>query len=181
MSTKLKIRFWVASMFLYIWNRWFHRMFSLLSRRLREKQYNDMPEKESWLPQHVLQFFASCKWVSDPLKGKWDYISKPEKFYMTREGDCDDYACFATTMLVRPSQIFSVSWMNPDGSMTGHAVCLYKDNQGAYTHIGNWGMRCPFYSLEQVVASIVPKGSFPMIYSIRDKDLKCQVCHRIKL
>lgn len=138
---------------------------------MKERQYPSLPEESCWLPTHVLGFFKDCKWSSDPWNGVYDYVSRPEKFFLTKSGDCDDYALFACTMLIRPSNFLTVSWMEENGTLNGHAVCVYQDSENKWWHLGNWGLRGPFNSLVDVCKSIQPPKATCLLCTLRDREL----------
>lgn len=174
---RIKLAF--IKFFLCFWLKYCYRRFSLINQRVREKKYKECPQKESWLVSTVLNFYKSCEWVSDPLGGKWDYVSKPEKFYMTREGDCDDWAHFAVTMLIKDAHSLSISWKEQSGKYNGHVVCVHKDTDGKFWHMGNWGLCGPFDNLDKVVESILPQDATGLAVSLRDRRLKCVRCWKL--
>lgn len=64
--------------------------------------------------------------------GREDYWQSPEELFLTRRGDCEDFALFAHELLKRngiPSFLLSLY-----GKGLGHTVCIFKEN-GRYRAI----------------------------------------------
>lgn len=167
-----------ASKFLY-------RSVSRLWRWLFEKKYKQMPIGIPWTIDQILIFFKECKWVQDPWGGTIDVISKPEKFYQTKQGDCDEYAAFACTVLLWRSIFLSVQWFDPKkkgfGKFQGHNVCVYFYGR-KWWHIGNWGKRGPYETLLGLIKDVSPEGTILCNYSLRKADtLKVVATESLKL
>ena len=68
--------------------------------------------------------------------------------------DCDDFAIWCANSINNDFEpyYFTTSWLKVDGSVSGHAVCLFYrgSNPKSLYHIGNWGMRGPFSSLQDI-------------------------------
>jgi hypothetical protein len=159
----------------YITTRFLYGPFSRLCRWLFERKYKSLPMDVPWTTDKVLGFFKKCTWKEDKLSGFLDIISKPERFFETKTGDCDEYAAFASKVLPFPSSILSVIWFNPKASgrrkFAGHNVCVYF-YQNKWWHISNWGKFGPFDRPRDVWNSISPKDSIPCVYSVRKGNLK---------
>lgn len=155
-------------------------IYSPLSRFIRfffERKYKRLPTDTPWTILKVIRFYQTCKWVSDPVGGLLDFISKPEKFYATKQGDCDDFAAFADEVLDKNSYLVSATWFDPLGKsfrkkFNGHVVCAFTNEENKWFHIGNQGLMGPFEEFEDLVYSIPPPGIIPCTYSSRTGDLK---------
>ncbi|RLF67875.1 MAG: hypothetical protein DRN26_01065 [Thermoplasmata archaeon] len=162
---------WIWKWITFFCIKFIYKPFSLLIRKLFEKSYTSLPEDIPWTTTKLLKFFQTCRWKQDPLGGAIDHISKPEKFYQTKTGDCDEFAAFACRVLPWKSFILSVTWYEKKGSFLrrfkGHNVCLYF-YKGRWWHIGNWGKRGPFSRLFEAVYDIVPQDAAPGSFGTRD-------------
>ncbi len=159
----------------YVAARFIYGPFSRLWRWLFERKYKTLPIDTPWVTSQILRFFSDCTWVADAWGGVLDIISKPEKFFETKEGDCDEFAAFASKVLSWESSILSVTWLDTQAKwfkkFKGHNVCLYyyKDK---YWHISNWGKFGPFKSPSDAWNSVPPNKTIPCAYSLRKDDLK---------
>jgi len=159
----------------YLAARFIYGPFSRLYRWLFERKYKTLPIDTPWVTSQVLKFFKECTWKADACGGVIDVISKPERFYETKTGDCDEYAAFAHRVLSWSSAILSVTWFDPKAKLfkkfTGHNVCVYH-YKGKWYHISNWGKFGPFDRPRDVWNSIPPKDTIPCAYGLRKDDLK---------
>jgi hypothetical protein len=148
---------------------------SRLYRWLFESKFTTLPTDTPWTIDKLLSFFVDCIWVADAMGGVIDVISKPEKFYLTRMGDCDEYAAFASEVLPWEGGILSVTWLDPKAKwfkkFKGHNVCVYFSDR-KWWHVSNWGHFGPFKRPRDVWNSIPPEGTIPCAYSIRRNNLK---------
>jgi len=155
--------------------RFIYGPFSRLCRWLFERKYKTLPTDTPWVTYQVLNFFESCTWKEDACGGVIDIISKPERFYETKTGDCDEYAAFASKVLLWNSCIVSVTWFDPKArwfkKFAGHNVCVYHCKK-KWWHVSNWGKFGPFSRPRDVWNSISPEGTIPCAYSVRKDDLK---------
>lgn len=91
----------------------------------------DIPEFFDW----------GTKYRSDPLGGKFDYMTHPTRLQNNIDnerpfGDCDDHAIYWATVLKKSNLVDRV-WFGyysmlkkGNGMMTAHALCIYeKDGQ----------------------------------------------------
>ena len=167
--------FMQAVMFLF--NRFLYKPWSKMWRFFLDRKYTEMPDDLPWTRKQLESFFESCVWTEDPVKGSIDYFMKPERFYFTERGDCDDYSVFAASVL-DPKMvigILTVQWWVPADKKKkfhGHNVCLIEEDNKLY-HIGNWGTWGPYESIEEAMESIaqVRTGNILLGYGLRDKDL----------
>jgi hypothetical protein len=170
MFTKLLIKLYTAIAF--VGARCLYSPVSKVYRFLFERKYTKMPISLPWSPERVLQFFQGCTWKSDAAGGLIDVISKPEKFYETKTGDCDEYAIFACETLDRINCMLSVVWFDPKAKgmkkFQGHNVCMYMDVDGLWHHIGNWGVSKGYEEHMDLIKDIVPAGCIPCVYSLRN-------------
>ena len=124
----------------YVAARFLYGPFSRLCRWLFESKYKTLPTDMPWVASKVLDFFKKCQWVADAAGGVIDIISKPERFFETKKGDCDEFAAFASKVLSYRSFILSVTWLNPKNKwfkkFKGHNVCVYF-YQNKWWHISN--------------------------------------------
>jgi len=159
----------------YIGARCLYSPVSKLYRLIFERKYKNLPSDIPWVASRVLRFFETCTWKQDPMGGLIDVISKPEKFYATKTGDCDDFAAFACRVLCWPSFIISVTWFDPKAKwfkkFQGHNVCAYYYKE-RWWHISNWGRMGPLDRPRDIWKNVPPPGTIPCAYSIRKDDLK---------
>ena len=157
----------------YLASRFLYGPWSRLCRWLFERKYKKQPDDLPWPLTRVLAFFQGCKWCPDP----WYYldaISKPEKFYETKQGDCDEFACFAGTVMEGPCYIMSVTWYDSrkgEKTFHGHNICVFQAADKGWRHVSNWGFYTePHEELLDLAMSIPPEGTIPCSYAIRDVD-----------
>lgn len=65
---------------------------------------------------------------------------KPEKFYKLRNGDCKDFATFASYVLDKNgyyAEIVSFTWYTKSGQRNGHVVVIFRDSDGVLRYISN--------------------------------------------
>jgi len=174
--TRMMLR--LAAFFSFFGMKYIYSGWSKLWRFLLDGKYKNVAITPSvqWKPAEVLAFFTKeCKWVKDP----WyyvDVISRPQRFWVKKQGDCDEYACFAGTVMNKYNGcILSVNWYNPqskDKKFGGHNVYVFKDGNAMW-HIGNWGLFGPYTkgTWDTVARSIVTNadsGAIMLAYSVRD-------------
>ena len=72
--------------------------------------------------------------------------------------DCDDFAIWASKVVMPyyNPHVLLVSYIDQDGSLGGHAVCLCHDSN-KFFHIGNWGHSIRFYRERDVINDIFKK------------------------
>jgi hypothetical protein len=159
----------------YMAARFLYGSFSRLYRWIFERKYMNLPQNTPWTSKQILEFFKDCTWKADACGGVIDVISKPEKFYETKIGDCDEFAAFASKTIFWRSFILSVTWFDPKakwfGKFKGHNVCIYCYKRKWY-HIGSWGKFGPFDRPRDVWNSIAPEETISCSYSIRRNNLK---------
>jgi len=159
----------------YVAARFIYGPLSRLYRFFFEKKYNKLPKNLPWSVTQVMEFYKQCNLKSDALGGVLDIISKPERFYEEKTGDCDEFAIFGCRVIRHASYMASITWFDPKKpwfrKFNGHNVCIYP-HVGGWYHIGNWGKFGPFNSLKDVCKSIPPKHAILGAYSIRHLDLK---------
>jgi len=153
----------------YVINRFIYGSWSRAYRFIFESRYKNLPNSRPWTTIELLSFYKSCTWTSDAIYGILDIMSKPEKFYKTHKGDCDEYAVFAANVLNPNSMVgvLSVQWY--DSCLRGHHVCVIKRN-GLFYHIGNWGLWGAYANLDKLAASIVPEYGKILSWSLRKGD-----------
>jgi hypothetical protein len=158
----------------YVAARLIYGPISRAYRFIFEHKYKTMPIDIPWLTKRVLIFFKECTWKQDACGGVLDVISKPERFYETKTGDCDEYAAFASKVLPWHSFILSVTWFDPEAKwfkkFKGHNVCIYFYKRN-WWYISNGGLFGPFKRPRDAWNSIAPEGTIPCSYSIRKDNL----------
>jgi hypothetical protein len=176
-----RFKLWLITKFAMFAAKYIYRPLSLLYRKLFEQKYKTLPQTLPWTEEQVLNFFKLCIWTEDPAYGMLDVISKPEKLYETRKGDCDEFAVFAgAVMKVKHKFMVSVIWYDPDSDkftkIRGHNILVYwKD--GAWYHISNWGKFGPFKTIfkqdkgnpnnKPLIYSLPDSNSIPLVCSLR--------------
>jgi hypothetical protein len=132
------LRFWYGLTCRLTWKRgpWVHRYVQPLdiTRRLAYKTYK-----------------------TDPLKGKFDFMSHPRKVEAKLEagkriGDCDDHAIYWCTALLKSGisqEVYFAIYQAVEGHRRfGHAVCVFR-------HQGSW-----FYADYGAPVEIVDKWGY---------------------
>jgi hypothetical protein len=167
-----KIVTWLYSHVTYLAGRYLYGFWSRLYRRLFERKYTQLPDDRPWTAAKTFEFFCKCTWVKDKWYMFWDAISKPAKFYETKQGDCDEFAAFAGyVMNDKVRWILSVTWYVPGKgkSFFGHNVLVYYDKEdGSWWYIDQGGYRGPFRLQIELIASIIPRKAIPCAYTWRN-------------
>jgi hypothetical protein len=169
---KHKILAWLWRWAAYLASKYLYGPWSKLYRKIFERKYKKLPEDTPWSALKVRIFFRKCTWVKDKWYMFWDAISKAEKFYETKRGDCDEFACFAGTVMKGPCYIMSVNWYDSrkgEKTFGGHNVLMYFGKGGMY-HISNRGIRGPYKKFYNMIYEIPPKDSIPCAYAVREVD-----------
>ncbi len=181
---KHKILAWLWRWAAYLASRFLYGPWSKLYRKLFERKYKEFPKDLPWSPAKVLDFFRECEWVADKWYMLWDAISKPEKFYSTKTGDCDEFAAMAGAVMEPPKYLMSVNWYDPKkGFKTfgGHNVLVYFRKDSGLWQISNWGLFGPYTKFYDMIYEIPPKDSIPCAYAVREvDDLNWIVGERLK-
>ena len=181
---KHKILLWLYRWACYLASRFLYGPWSKLYRWFFERKYKKLPEDTPWTSLQVLDFFRECTWTKDKWYMLFDMISKPEKFYETKEGDCDEFACFAGAVMEEPRYILSVNWYDPRKGMKtfgGHNVLIYFKVASGWRHISNWGIHGPYKKFYNMIYKIPPKNTIPCAYAVREADtLRWIVGERLK-
>ena len=142
---------WMSSRGYYVWSK--------LWRFLLERRYRGTPLTQYAHMGQLEGALGGMRWTQDPVKGRFDVISSPEKveaIYRVaagdREkatvGDCDEFAQYAADRLADMRQrgkfrgeifFMTVNWLDHDGGFHGHNICaFYDDHEKTWGHIGNW-------------------------------------------
>lgn len=92
-------------------------------------------------PHGIAQRLAYQTYKTDPLKGKFDFMSHPRKVEAKlvankRIGDCDDHAIYWAVALLKSGLSQEVYFaiyqaVDAEGRRFGHAVCVFR-YQGAW-------------------------------------------------
>jgi len=128
--------------------RWlWHRKYKdiKVDKHLSPLEANQQITHLLWKPDGVLEFFdavGSTHFVQYCINEVRAGNDQPHGSL-----DCDDFAawCYEAISSEYETEYFTVSWLR-GWHATGHAVCLYKDHDGFWYHIGNWGMHGPYVS-----------------------------------
>jgi len=162
---------WTYKWFCYISGRFLYGPWSRFYRWAFERKYKLMPTDLPWDTDQILEFFEKCTWTKDKFYMLWDTISKPERFYKTKKGDCDEYAAFACAVMNKTNFILSVNWYDPrkdHKTFNGHNVCVYYTVRKGWQDISNWGASLTFYkNLTDLALSIIPEGCTPSCWISR--------------
>ena len=147
-----------------------------------ERKYNELPKDFPWTTKKIMDFFRKCTWTKDKWYMGWDVMSKPQRLFMTKRGDCDEFATFASEALSGDTKwVLSVTWYHPGGKkkFAGHNVCIYL-HRWRWWHMSNWGKIGPYKYMYDLIDSIPPEGAIGCAWSLRpararkpgEKDLK---------
>jgi hypothetical protein len=159
---------WMGSRGYYVWSK--------LMRMLLEWSYKRPITEYAHFGQ-LEAALGAMKWRSDPIKGRFDVISKPEKveqlYYEAslhqrlpaEVGDCDEFACYAANCIENMGHrgrfsgdvyFMTVNWLDKDNEFHGHNICAFYDrSEQSWGHIGNWfngKAQRGFNSLEELAA-----------------------------
>ena len=138
------------------------RLYSTWSKTYRfiwQKKYDHIQVDHGLSPLEANQRIAHLVWKPDGIREFFDAIGSTQfvqhcinEVKIGNEQpigalDCDDFAAWCQEAISREyeTEFFTVSWL-AGWSVRGHAVCLYKDHDGFWYHIGNWGMCGPYVS-----------------------------------
>lgn len=185
-QTKLKIVKFFYPLAVRYWEKWSH-----LYRFLFERKYRKYKLEKELSLKIVESNLASLSWKRDGIKQLWDSCGLPNKVqYILNEIkdgkeqpnlalDCDDFSIWAANTITskyRP-RIYTFAWMNDDGKLEGHAMCLCTDINGRIFHIGNWGTSRAFDTLKEMCEDIcLRRRATPVGWSLFTKDLKLIKC-----
>jgi hypothetical protein len=64
----------------------------------------------------------------------------PQEFFNCRDGDCKDYAVFASYVLAyhnHYAEIITFTWYDRDGQRNGHVVAIFQDKDGKLKYMSN--------------------------------------------
>lgn len=169
---RLGFRLWVSTGLYYLWSRVFRYLFEARPP-LPMPIYGNLESLEHDLGRMV--------YSPDPLRGLLDYFSYPEtvayRFTMGQPiGDCDEYAVYACTALLRmgkTAHILTVTWLDSVGKFHGHNLCVFKDAIG-WSHIGNWykGKAQGSFKNPEVIARYIASGGSLIGYQVVTHDLR---------
>ena len=151
-----------------------------LDSNLSYVQANEKVNRLKWQKDGAWALGDACgspNWVQYCLNRVTAKMSQPEGYL-----DCDDFSVWCANV-VDPKydpRIFTFSWMDKDGKLKGHAMCLVRQKDGRVCHIGNWHLYGPYSSLREACSVILTKtGSFePIGWALYTKDLKKIQCGR---
>jgi len=151
-----------------------------LDSNLSYVQANEKVNRLKWQKDGAWALGDACgspHWVQYCLNKVTAKIPQPEGYL-----DCDDFSAWCANV-VDPKydpRIFTFSWMDKDGKLKGHAMCLVRQKDGRVCHIGNWHLYGPYSSLREACSVILTKtGSFePIGWALYTKDLKKIQCGR---
>ena len=170
----MKILFKLLGSVMFFFNRFVYKPWSKFWRLILDRKYTEMPEDLPWTQKQLRSFLEMCVWTEDPVGGSLDYFIKPERFYMTERGDCDDFSAFSANVLDSEyfSNILTIQWWVPGKGkhFHGHNVCVFLRGAKLY-HIGNWGTHGPYSSLREIVDSIADtkRGNIVLSWGLRKK------------
>ncbi len=122
-------------------------------------------------PETVQTSLNLLEWHPDGWKELWDAAHSPnyvqhviDEIESCNEQpavsmDCEDFALYAAHSIGNgyTTRVLTVSWSTGrwPWNIKGHAVCLYKDREDLYGHIGNWGLHHGYKTVEDAVNSIL--------------------------
>jgi len=186
-----KVTIWLYAKLGYLMMKYWYGPWSRFYRKLFERKYKELPKK--WTDKQILDFFKTCDWTKDKWYMLFDVISKPEKLYKKRKGDCDEYAAFAGEAGLHNGWIVSVTWYAPHNKFfsrfKGHNVFIFPKD-AKWWHIGNWGRYGPyrtFFDALHAIYKIGDRDAIPCAWSVRspcskngEKDLAFLIGGRFK-
>lgn len=170
------------------WRFWFLVWFFTRGYYLLAKIYRALFERKYKGPLTTFTTLAGLeavlsqmRWVQDPLGGRLDLISKPEKVEhiwreYTKKGrpapetslDCDEFAIYSAHAVKGLPNVATVYYLSTvwfdrdDGRFRGHNVCAFYDSfSKQWAHISNWDRgktRHGFERLSYVIENIVDGG-----------------------
>jgi len=151
-----------------------------LDSNLSYVQANEKVNRLKWQKDGAWALGDACgspNWVQYCLNRVTAKMPQPEGYL-----DCDDFSVWCANV-VDPKydpRIFTFSWMDKDGKLKGHAMCLVRQKDGRICHIGNWHLYGPYTNLREACSVILTKKGTqePIGWSLLTKDLKKIQCGR---
>ena len=149
-------------------------LWSRVYRFIYHRKYKGIPLPRGLSPDDVATALAKLRWQRDSWKEMFDVCGSPNYVQFCLEQvnsgkeqpvgalDCDDFACWAATVMDEKylPQIMSVVWVDYNHNVNGHCICVYWVGSEAY-HVGNWGVRGPFLTAEAACASVWHEAGVP--------------------
>ena len=110
----------IRSIRAYLYLRWIRKPWSRVARAFLEDDNGKIPPVVTITD--VRNFLNTVVWTKD----KWfDYISYPSYILRTKQGDCDDYAVLACTLLDKIKINGSILSVIVEDKKRSHAVCVF--------------------------------------------------------
>ncbi len=94
----------------------------------------------SGIPSYVKNPDELARWLAQDFRYRYSIPNipqTPEETLKLKGGDCDDLAALASAVLEDmgiSSSVVAISFKDPND---GHAICVWKDADGAYSFISN--------------------------------------------
>ena len=143
-------------------------------------QANEKVRKVQWKADGPWALGDACgspQWVQYCLNKVIAGLPQPKGYL-----DCDDFSIWCANVIDKKHdpRIFTFSWMDKQGSLRGHAMCLIRQKDGRMCHVGNWGLHGPYANLREACSVILTMSSSkePIGWSLFTKDLKKIQCGR---
>lgn len=151
--------------------RYLRKWWTLVYRALGAHRYSAVPVRYRELTlDETRSTVGTLKWAPDGWRELGDAVGSPERtqwaLNLIQTGhpqpnmamDCDDFAAWCSACLQErySPRVMSFYWLE-GGSIKGHAVCLFKTDEG-FGHIGNWGLYKPHGS----VADLLERSLMPL-------------------
>lgn len=119
----------------------------------------------------LVRFLSTLVWTADSWREMFDAISKPEKVEEIgrgegdhKVGDCDEFAIYIANAMKKSIEagymqefsfprLLTVTWMLPNGGVSGHNVCLMNHSSGMVVYM-DYGHPIHARDVETLVKSI---------------------------
>ena len=186
-----KMKIWFAKKFYkvaYLW--WSH--WSKVYRLLYHSKYRNVQLEKNMSLTEVENCLGRLRWAPDTWKELWDACGSPQRVqheldemaagkpWPHSQMDCDDFAIWAANTIKASfyPRIFTFSWIDEEGALRGHAMCLLRQKDGRIFHTGNWKTSQPYSNLLEACEHIMTRrGAREAIcWGLFDKDLKLLTC-----
>ena len=188
-----KIKIWLAKFFypvaIWYWSRWskiyrwiWHGKYrgAKLDENLSYMQANEKVNKLKWQADGAWALGDACgspHFVQYALNKVLAGLSQPDGYL-----DCDDFSVWCANVIDSKydPRIFTFAWVNKQGTLSGHAMCLVRQKDGRICHVGNWGLYGPYVNLLEACSVVLAKrnSSEPVGWSLFNKNLKKLQCGR---
>jgi len=140
---------------------------SWLYRRLFERKYQNIQVPAYQNMDDLVAFICRLIWTADSWAQLFDAFSYPGKIQYVgtegdrRIGDCDEFALYCATAIANSNleyknpRILTVAYMQRDGTLGGHNVCLLE-RDGGYAYM-DYGRPHHYATVRETVQGVLDR------------------------